>query len=136
MNIQTTLDKTAIGLSLACIIHCLALPLIVVLLPSMAVLPLDEEQFHVWMLVAVIPTSAYALFMGCRRHKRYQLVLFGSLGLMLLMSAALLGDEILSHELEELLTVAGAAIIALGHFWNYRLCRRYDDNCGCPEHTG
>ena len=133
MNTQTILDKTAIGLSLACIVHCLFFPLIVVLLPSIAALPLDEEQFHIWMVVAVIPTSAYALFMGCRRHKRYRLILVGCLGLALLAAAAFLGHDILNHDWEEILTVAGAATIALGHFWNYRLCRRHDDNCVNPD---
>lgn len=51
------MDKFAIGLSAMCAIHCLAVPVLLVLLPSAAALGLGNEQFHFWMLVAVLPSS-------------------------------------------------------------------------------
>ena len=54
-NSQIVTDKAAIGLSLLCAIHCLAFPLLVVLVPSLVALPLHNESFHFWMVVAVIP---------------------------------------------------------------------------------
>ncbi len=56
-TIQNFTDKMAISLSLLCAIHCLALPLLIVLLPSITALQLYGEDFHLWMLLAVIPTS-------------------------------------------------------------------------------
>ncbi|WP_043316303.1 MerC domain-containing protein [Microbulbifer sp. HZ11] len=122
--------KIAIGLSAMCTIHCLALPLVLALVPSMAALGLDNEAFHLWMVLAVIPTSVYALTMGCKQHKRYRVVVLGGAGLGLLATAVLLGES--AGELgEKLLTVAGASLVAFGHLWNYRLCQQPSD-CACP----
>ena len=49
MKLQLMMDKFAIGLSAMCSIHCLAVPVLLVLLPSTAVLGLGNEQFHFWM---------------------------------------------------------------------------------------
>ena len=132
-NFQMFTDKAAIGLSLLCAIHCLASPLAIVLLPSLAALPLDGELFHIWMVVAVLPTSAYALTMGCRQHKQYRLLVVGLLGLACLLLAVILGETLLGEAGEKLLTSLGAGIIAYGHFRNYRLCQD-QWNCNCPEH--
>ena len=125
-------DKMAMSLSLLCALHCLVSPLIIVMLPSLAALQFDGEAFHLWMVLAVIPTSIYALTMGCKQHKRYRLLGLGLLGLLFLLSAVLAGEELIGDFWEKALTVIGAAIIALGHYRNYRLCRR-QEFCACPE---
>ena len=131
-NLQSLSDKSAIGLSLLCTIHCLAMPLAVVLLPSIAGLPLADETFHYWILVAVLPISAYALTMGCKKHQRYRLLLIGGAGLSILAFAAYAGHDLLGETGEKILTVAGTIILALGHLWNYRLCQ-HQNPCGCTE---
>ena len=129
---QAVTDRFAIGLSLMCVIHCLALPLLLVLLPSMAVLQLDNEVFHLWMVVAVLPTSICALTLGCKQHRRYRLLLLGSIGLVLLIIALGLGEENIGESGEKALTVLGAGFVAVGHWFNYRLCRSpKQKNCVC-----
>lgn len=134
-NLQILTDKAAIGLSIACTIHCLAFPLMIVLLPAFAALPLNDEAFHIWMVVAVIPTSAYALTMGCRQHKRYHLLAYGVVGLTCLILAIVLGHDLLGEAGEKGLTTLGAIIIAFGHYQNYRLCQD-QTRCACPEDNG
>ena len=133
VGIQTFTDKMAMSLSLLCALHCMAFPVIIVMLPSLAALQLDGEAFHLWMVLAVIPISIYALTMGCRQHKHYRLLGIGLVGLLFLLSAVLPGDDLISSFWEKALTVTGAVTIALGHYWNYRLCRR-QESCVCPEH--
>ena len=128
-NIQAFADKTAIGLSFICTIHCLALPLLVVMLPSIAALNLEDEAFHLWMLIAVVPTSLFALTMGCKKHKKYPVMLLGIIGLAILIAAALLGHDVLGENGEKIFSVLGASFIALGHLLNHRLCRHM--NCAC-----
>ena len=129
---QAVTDKLAIGLSVACAIHCLFLPLMVLTLPSIAALNLDNEAFHMWMVVAVIPCSIYALFLGCKEHSRYQLVFLAFSGLVMLVLALVLGEEQIGEAGEKIMTVAGAALIALGQWLNFRLCRATDHkDCGC-----
>ena len=131
-GIQRLTEKMAMSLSLLCAIHCLAAPLIIVMLPSLVALQFDNEAFHLWMVLAVIPTSIYALTMGCKQHKRYRLLVLGLFGLMFLLSAVLAGEEIVGEFWEQALTLTGAAIICLGHYWNYQLCR-LKNYCACPE---
>jgi|TARA_B110000208_G_scaffold154650_1_gene187335 hypothetical protein len=121
MKIENVTDKLAITLSIACAIHCLALPLILLLLPSFVALQLNYEAFHTWMVIIVLPTSVYALFMGCKQHKRYKLLFIGFLGLILLVLALSIGNEYW----EKVLTLVGSAVIAGGHYFNYRLCQQY-----------
>ncbi|SMF39564.1 MerC mercury resistance protein [Alteromonadaceae bacterium Bs31] len=125
-------DKAAIALSLLCTLHCLALPLLLVLLPSMASLNLDTEAFHFWMFLVVFPTSIYALSLGCKKHKRVHLLAVGACGLVFLLLAVSL-EPILGLAGEKLFTLVGATLIAYGHFRNYRLCQ-HDENCACSEH--
>ena len=130
---QAVTDKFAIGLSLGCAIHCLFLPILLALLPSMTALQLDNEAFHFWMLAAVLPTSIYALTLGCKQHKRYRLLILGFIGLGLLVLALALGEERIGETGEKILTVIGAGFVAFGHWFNYRLChaQEYKD-CACP----
>ena len=128
-NIQAISDKAAIGLSFLCIAHCLALPLIGVLLPVLTAFNLQDEAVHWWMLTAVVPTSLYALTMGCTRHKSYSVLGLGVVGLIILVSTPFLGHDFLGESGESILTTLGALIIAGGHIINQRLCRRANYQC-------
>ncbi|WP_245929231.1 MerC domain-containing protein [Agarilytica rhodophyticola] len=132
INIQTFTDKAAIGLSVLCTLHCLALPLLLASLPSAAALSLNNEDFHLWMVLVVIPTSVYALTLGCKRHKKYQFIAAGSTGLTLLVIAVVLGESLLGETWEKILTVIGTAIIAYSHFKNFQLCQT-KTSCACPK---
>lgn len=122
----------AISLSILCVLHCLAIPLLVALLPSIAVIPLAQESFHFWMVVAVIPISIYALTLGCKKHKTLSVVMIGLLGLGLLMGAVLWGENLLGEQGEKLLTVLGAALVAISHYQNYSRCKKIEQ-CPCPS---
>ena len=135
INRQTLSDKTAISLSLLCAIHCLAMPLVVVFLPAIAGLAIADEAFHLWMVAAVLPVSIYALSMGCKKHKNYRVLAAGGVGLAILVATALAGHDMLGEVAEKSLTVLGACVIALGHFWNYKLCQRRDSCDECPEQS-
>lgn len=128
-SVQVIADKAAISLSFICTIHCLALPVLTVFLPVITALNLDDERFHLWMLVAVIPTSLVALTIGCKKHKNAGVLLLGFGGLSVLGASTFLGHAILGEIGEKVFTVFGACLIAAGHFLNYRLCRHV--NCEC-----
>lgn len=131
---QAITDKAAIGVSLVCAIHCLALPTLLILLPSIAVLQLNHEAFHFWMVAAVIPSSLYALTMGCKQHKRYRVFLLGAIGLSLLVLALALGESRIGEMGEKILTAIGSIFVALGHWFNYRLCHQKEaEGCACPN---
>ena len=130
-------DKLAISLSMLCLLHCLALPLLLVIIPSLATLPMAQESFHFWMVIAVLPTSIYALTLGCKKHRNYTVVSYGLVGLAILFAAVLLDEHFLAEHLfgevgEKLLTTIGAILIAIAHVKNFTLCRHHE-NCDCTE---
>ena len=86
------------------------------------------------MLIAVLPVSAYALTMGCKKHQRYRLLFVGGVGLSILVFAAYAGHDVLGETGEKAFTVLGTTILALGHLWNYRLCQQ-QDRCDCTDES-
>ena len=122
-------DKMAIGLSLLCSIHCLLLPVILVWLPMLLGLNLQDEAFHFWMIFLVIPISAIALTQGCRDHLRYSVLVLGGVGLLCLVLALVIGHDLFGEVGEKGLTLLGSSLIVAAHIANYRLCRRLDCHC-------
>lgn len=129
---QEITDKFAIGLSLLCAVHCLLLPVILILLPNLASLNLQNETFHLWMIIAVVPTSAYALTMGCKVHKQYKLVSVGLLGLGLLFIAAFFGHDLAGEVGEKALTLLGACLVVIAHAANFQKCKA-EEKCPCTK---
>jgi len=123
---QILIDKISISLSVLCAIHCLAIPLVVVLWPALVGLPLHNETFHLWLVIAILPMSIYALTLGCKKHKRSRVLIFGGVGLFVLTATVVLGHERLGENWEKTLTVFGAVLVALGHVLNYRLCQSHE----------
>jgi hypothetical protein len=81
---QSWLDRTAIFLAVLCGIHCLATPILLVVLPLLANTMWVSEHFHLGMLLLVFPTSLLAAFAGCRRHRDRFVMSFIGTGLAVL----------------------------------------------------
>ena len=115
-------DRTAICLSGLCLLHCLAVPLLVGALP--ALLPLADERLHTQLLLLVVPLSLIALCFGYARHRSARIAACIVTGLLLLGVGATLADALFGEGGERACTVAGALILAIGHFFNTALARR------------
>ena len=124
---QSKLDKVSIGISSLCVVHCLFLPVAVVLFPSIGLQIIADEAFHQMLVVVVLLTSLSALFMGCRRHKAWQVLGWGISGLVLLIVAIVFGHD-LGEMFEKVLTVIGSGLVIFGHIINFRLCKKIE--CG------
>ncbi len=127
--ISCQLDKVAIALSIACAVHCLMLPVALVVLPALAVSGFGDEHLHQWMLLVVLPASLIALTMGCRNHRRWSVFALTLPGLALLTFAALFGHALLGESWEKIASLLGSLLISLGHFRNYSLCKQLRCDC-------
>jgi len=130
-----SLDGAAIALSAACVVHCLLLPLLIILFPILGSSILADESFHGLLLVLIIPSSALAFYLGCRQHGDGSVLWLGLAGIALLSLAAALGIEGLGVVSEKMLTGAGGALLATGHVINFRRCRarRCEESSACRE---
>jgi hypothetical protein len=124
IRVQRLMDKTAIALSTACAIHCLLLPILIIIIPILSTTFLGDESFHRLLLWFVFPTSVFAITQGCRRHKDRLVLVFASLGLMILFGTATLSEQVLNEDGERIATVLGAMFLVFGHYRNYTCCRR------------
>lgn len=132
-----------------CAVHCLLTPIILVLLPVVATTFWVSENFHLWMLMFAIPTTALAIYAGCRKHKDRVVLALSALGLFTLSTvaayevvaftsdastvahcaacaAAEAGSEDTFHA-HLGINALGGFLLAAGHVRNFLLCRA--ENC-------
>ena len=117
-------DLTGIFLSLTCLIHCLALPLAILLAPALSRWIALPEGVHAAILLLALPAAAVAMRDGWRRHRRLVPAVFAVAGL------SLLALGLSAHEgwiavanpaaADRLLTSAGALALAAAHLVNWR----------------
>ena len=112
------LDGAAVALSALCLVHCLALPLVVVGLPFFA--QFSAGHLHAQMLIIVIPLSIFALGIGFRRHHDLRIVAGGVLGMMLLVTGATYAHTELGLTADRLFTIIGSLVLATAHWKNSR----------------
>ena len=110
------LDGAAVALSALCLVHCLALPLIVAGLPFLV--QFSEGHLHAQMLIVVLPLSSVALWLGFRRHRSRGIVSAGIVGMLTLIIGATVAHSNLGLTADRVFTVVGALVLATAHFYN------------------
>ena len=85
-------DKLSICLSLCCILHCIALPVIILMIPSFASLWINNEKVHVILVLFAIPISLFAMAKSLRVHHNYKCISLAIVGLSLLVGAIFMHD--------------------------------------------
>ena len=91
-------DKLSICLSLCCILHCIALPAIILIIPSFASLWINNEKVHVILVLFAVPISLFAMAKSLRIHHNYQCISLAVAGLSLLVIAIFMHDINFSGE--------------------------------------
>ena len=117
------LDRASIGLSVICVLHCFATPILLAFAPSLLALPVADEKFHAVLIFLILPASLVALTRGCRRHGDMSVVYWGCGGLVVLLGTLVLGHDLLGDAGEKVMTVFGSGLVVIGHTLNFRACR-------------
>jgi hypothetical protein len=107
------LDASALGLSALCLIHCLALPLVVALAPMLAAWT-GAPWVHGLLISLAAPLSAFALW---RKSQRPVVILLALAGLSLMALGAVGWPRL---ALETPLTVCGSLLLATAHLFNWK----------------
>lgn len=110
------LDGAAVALSVLCLMHCLALPLVVAGLPFLA--QLATGHLHAQVLVVILPLSVVALAAGFRRHRDARIPGAGMLGMLLLVIGATVAHDRLGITADRIFTISGSLVLAAAHFFN------------------
>ena len=117
-------DLTGIVLSFTCLLHCLTLPLLLLLAPALSRWIALPEGIHAAILLLALPAAAIAMRDGWRRHRRLVPTVLAVSGL------GLLALGLSAHEgwiatadpeaADRLLTSVGALTLAAAHLVNWR----------------
>ena len=140
------LDQLAVGMAAVCAVHCLLMPVLIIALPIIATGFFAHEQFHLWMLLFVLPTTGLSIFMGCRKHKDRWTAILSLIGIGILIAVVLMesGSHAAVHgacrSCEGCADTAAGSIpscawfntlgglfLASAHVRNFKLCRH--DRC-------
>lgn len=117
--LQTTWDRLGIGLSGLCALHCLALPLLIALLPLWSF----GETLHTWLhpvfAVLLIPVTWFAVRSVYREKRPRRIAGYLIVGLALVWLA--IPAHLLLGELSEtLVTLVGSLFLIAGHWQNWK----------------
>ena len=127
---QEISDKTAISLSMICLVHCLVLPSFLVILSGYFTISYENELVHYLLLLIAVPISFYALINGARNHSNFIYLVSGIVGIISLIFAVTMGVDLWDESGEIVFTSIGASLVAFSHYKNYKLCREVEcDSC-------
>jgi len=124
MVLSRYFDRIAITLSTICIVHCLAMPFVVALLPVVALTLGGDGHFHALMLWFVVPTSVPGFGLGVRVHGRWDCIALGAVAIAGLATTALWGHGAWDASVEVFVNVAASVLLAVAHWRNFREVRR------------
>lgn len=108
-------------MSTLCVVHCLALPLLLTAAPLLSLHWLEEQHFHWVLLVLALPLSMVGLWQGFRRHASWLVPSVGAIGLGLMVYDLLPAHEEHIHGI----TLTGVILVAMAHALNIRGIRRH-----------
>ena len=134
-------DKLSICLSLCCILHCIALPVLILMIPSISSFWINDENVHIVLVIFAVPISLFAMGKSLKIHNNYKCISLAGVGLLLLVAAIFMhdigfsgehGHEEHGHEehgglgetLETVFTVIGGLVLLSAHFINIRLTNK------------
>jgi hypothetical protein len=124
-------DKFGIAVSFLCLIHCIAMPVILILAPTMlAVGIFQEDTTHKILIGFVILAGVLSLIPGYLLHKDMRPLILGSLGVGLMGFATFGLHQWLGHEWEALIAIPASALLIYAHYRNRKNCKV------CAHHHG
>ncbi|HEY9678818.1 MAG TPA: MerC domain-containing protein [Drouetiella sp.] len=118
-----SMDTLGILASTLCLIHCLAMPLVVAFLPVLGLQFLEGHAAHQILAGFVVCFGLCAILPGYLKHRK-PLVLAGLVAGLVLVLTATFGYVFgLSESIELPLITVGNLVLVMSHFFNRKLCR-------------
>ena len=115
-----TIDKLGICASLLCMIHCLALPLLLFLGLDAVLLLIDQPWIETTIIATSLVVGLIAFARGYLQHRQHFISVLFIAGFLLVVNGEAIEDSLLAL----ILSLCGACIIAYAHLQNQFFKRR------------
>ena len=126
---QELVDNTGACLSFACALHCMAMPLLVTILPLLGLGFLASERAEL-IIIGAVALALGSIVWGVRHHRSWRAFLILVVAVAFIATARTATEGIF----EVVLHSTGGILLAAAHLLNRHLCKL------CPvcerEHTG
>ena len=117
---RSSIDSVGASLSMACAIHCMAVPFLIAILPFWGMGFLVAEGFGQGIVFCSVFLATGSLCWGFKLHRKWGGMVALVSGAIMIFAGHLLVDE--TYEMP--LSVVGAACLAAAHLMNRQLCNR------------
>ncbi len=116
---QEFVDNTGACLSFACAIHCIAMPLLITVLPLIGLGFLANERAELVLITVAIVLAIGSLAWGIRHHRRWRAFLILIVALVFIATAR----TAVEGTFEVVFYSIGAIVLASAHLVNRHLCK-------------
>ncbi len=124
---QKILDNFGLTISAVCAIHCILLPVLIILSPYIELAFFTSHEFHETLMYFILPTSLIAFTLGCKKHNDDIVKLGGICAIFVLLIAILLHE--FSETLSVVLTLFASSLLIFTHLRNRTLCAQKEYCC-------
>jgi hypothetical protein len=148
-TIIKALDITGGFTSLLCALHCLAIPFIIAILPSLGFAWLGSHAFGLWMLAITFTIGLFAIIQGFQEHRNCLPLVKLGIGLLCLVLGEIVLHEMIceqpirlgqrvvmahvkGHPWHSFVSAFGGFMVVFAHILNRILCKRTCKTC-CHE---
>jgi hypothetical protein len=122
-KLVASLDTLGIAASSLCMVHCLAMPLVIGILPILGLQFLEGHSAHVILAGFVLSFALLAVVPGYLKHRRKDILGMMLVGLSLVLYATFVAERTLGEAWELPLITVGNLILVATHFRNRAMHR-------------
>ena len=122
-------DYAGMAASMLCLVHCLAMPLLLLAFPLLGLKGGHHHGLHEALLLGVSVPVLLALVPGYLAHRDPAALLLGVAGLGAFLLAVLVVGPRFGEGFETVLAVASSVLLLGAHLRNHRYCRQ----CAAPQ---
>ena len=131
LDAVTWADRYGRVLSACCAVHCLLMPVALVVFPFWLGHALRHEGVHLLFVSASVFVAGWSFWRGQRAHGKRGILFFAVVAASLILVGELFLDR--APWWHAGLSASAGLALAFGHHMNLRWCR--DAQCDCPSHS-
>ncbi|PKO28703.1 MAG: hypothetical protein CVU32_00415 [Betaproteobacteria bacterium HGW-Betaproteobacteria-5] len=122
-SIRNRWDQLGVVLSMVCLLHCLALPVLLAAFSVSGALFLHDGVTHQYLAFFLTIPALFSALPGFRFHRRILPMMLISIGIFGVFFAAFWVGDLIGENSDNLITIFSSISLIAGHILNNSFCR-------------